>query len=155
MDSRYRFLTLGTPWIQSMPSRDVNAVTRLAEACWWRDNGCRVYYHRTESHLYESLMSSWEKHFRVKTRVSHHNGNIWRFYAKHSRNYANISRNNANVSRKNTNVSRNNANLSRYNANVLRYFANLSRYYANFTRNNANFCVITQFNSRNNANRFV
>ena len=38
MDSRYRFLTLGTPWTQSMPSRDVNAVTRLAEASWWRDN---------------------------------------------------------------------------------------------------------------------
>ena len=37
MDSRYRFLTLGTPWTQSMPSRDVNAVTRLAEASWWRD----------------------------------------------------------------------------------------------------------------------
>ena len=34
---RYRFLTLGTPWTQSMPSRDVNAVTRLAEASWWRD----------------------------------------------------------------------------------------------------------------------
>ena len=39
MDSRYRFLTLGTPWTQSMPSRDINAVTRLAEASWWRDNG--------------------------------------------------------------------------------------------------------------------
>ena len=38
MDSRYRILTLGTPWTQSMPSRDVNAVTRLAEASWWRDN---------------------------------------------------------------------------------------------------------------------
>ena len=38
MDSRYRFLTLGTPWTQSMPSRDVNAVTRLAEASWRRDN---------------------------------------------------------------------------------------------------------------------
>ena len=37
MDSRYRFLTLGTPWTQSMPSRDVNAVTRLAEASWRRD----------------------------------------------------------------------------------------------------------------------
>ena len=39
MDSRYRFLMSGTPWTQSMPSRDVNAVTRLAEASWWRDNG--------------------------------------------------------------------------------------------------------------------
>ena len=38
MDSRCRFLTSGTPWTQSMPSRDVNAVTRLAEASWWRDN---------------------------------------------------------------------------------------------------------------------
>ena len=38
MDSRYRFLTLGTPWTQSMPSRDVNAVTRLAEASLRRDN---------------------------------------------------------------------------------------------------------------------
>ena len=37
MDSRYRFLTLGTPWTQSMPSRDANAVTRLAEASWRRD----------------------------------------------------------------------------------------------------------------------
>ena len=41
MDSRYRFLTLGTPWTQSMPSRDVNAVPRLAEASWWRDNNRR------------------------------------------------------------------------------------------------------------------
>ena len=32
-------MTLGTPWTQSMPSRDVNAVTRLAEASWWRDKG--------------------------------------------------------------------------------------------------------------------
>ena len=38
MDSRYRFLTSGIPWTQSMPSRDVNAATRLAEASWWRDN---------------------------------------------------------------------------------------------------------------------
>ena len=37
MDSRYRFLTLGIPWTQSMPSRDVNAETRLAEASWRRD----------------------------------------------------------------------------------------------------------------------
>ena len=32
MDYRYRFLTLDIPWTQSMPSRDVSAVTRLAEA---------------------------------------------------------------------------------------------------------------------------
>ena len=38
MDFCYRFLTLGTPWTQSMPSRDVSAVTRLAEASWRRDN---------------------------------------------------------------------------------------------------------------------
>ena len=38
MDSRYRFLTLGTPWTQNMPSRDVNAMTRLAEAGRRRDN---------------------------------------------------------------------------------------------------------------------
>ena len=44
MDSRYRFLTLGTPWTQSMPSRDVNAVTRLAEASWRHDN---VFYMAT------------------------------------------------------------------------------------------------------------
>ena len=37
MDSRYRFLTFGTPWTQSMSSRDVNAVTRLAEASCRRD----------------------------------------------------------------------------------------------------------------------
>ena len=37
MDSRYRVLTLGIPWTQSMPSRDVNAATRLAEASWRRD----------------------------------------------------------------------------------------------------------------------
>ena len=38
MDSRYRFLTSGIPWTQSMPSCDVNAATRLAEASWRRDN---------------------------------------------------------------------------------------------------------------------
>ena len=38
MDSRYRFLTLDIPWTQSMPSRDVNAATGLAEASWRRDN---------------------------------------------------------------------------------------------------------------------
>ena len=36
MDSRHRFLTLGIPWTQSVPSRNVNAATRLAEACWRR-----------------------------------------------------------------------------------------------------------------------
>ena len=38
MDSRYQFLTLGIPWAHSMPSRDVNAATRLAEASWRLDN---------------------------------------------------------------------------------------------------------------------
>ena len=38
MDFRYRFLTLGIPWTQSMPSHDVNAATQLAEASWRRDN---------------------------------------------------------------------------------------------------------------------
>ena len=37
MDSRYRCSTLGIPWTQSMPSRDVNAVTRLVEASLRRD----------------------------------------------------------------------------------------------------------------------
>ena len=36
MDSLYRFFALGTPWTQSMLSRDVNAATRLAEASWRR-----------------------------------------------------------------------------------------------------------------------
>ena len=46
MDSCYRFLTLGIPWTQSMPSRDVNAATRLAEASWRRDklHNSQVYY---------------------------------------------------------------------------------------------------------------
>ena len=39
MDSGYRFLTSGIPWTQSMPSRDVKAATRLAEASWRRDKG--------------------------------------------------------------------------------------------------------------------
>ena len=38
MDSRYQLLTLDIPWAQSMPSRDVNAATRLTEASWRRDN---------------------------------------------------------------------------------------------------------------------
>ena len=37
MGSRYRFLTLGIPWTQSVPSRDANAATRLAEASLRRD----------------------------------------------------------------------------------------------------------------------
>ena len=43
MDSWYRFLTLGTPLTQSMKSREVNAVTRLAEASWWRDKVSSSY----------------------------------------------------------------------------------------------------------------
>ena len=42
MDSRDRFLTLGIPWTQSMPSHDVNAATRLAEASWRRDKTVNV-----------------------------------------------------------------------------------------------------------------
>ena len=38
MDSRYQFLKLGIPWTQSMPSRDINAATRFAEASWRPDN---------------------------------------------------------------------------------------------------------------------
>ena len=37
MDSRYQFLSMGIPWTQSMPSRDVNAATRLAESSWRGD----------------------------------------------------------------------------------------------------------------------
>ena len=37
--SCYRFLMLGIPWTQSMPSCDVNAAMRLAEANWMRDKG--------------------------------------------------------------------------------------------------------------------
>ena len=37
MDSRYRFLTLGIPWTQRMPSCDVNAAMRLAETSVRRD----------------------------------------------------------------------------------------------------------------------
>ena len=44
MDSRYRFLTLGNPWTQSMPLRDVNAATRLAEGSWRRDNCKCVFF---------------------------------------------------------------------------------------------------------------
>ena len=42
MESRYRFITLGIPWAHSMPSRDVNAATRLAEANWRRDKAPNV-----------------------------------------------------------------------------------------------------------------
>ena len=36
--SPLRFLTLGIPWAHSMPSHDVNAAMRLAEASWSCDN---------------------------------------------------------------------------------------------------------------------
>ena len=42
MNPRYRFLTSGIPWTQSMPSRDVNAATRLAEASWRRDKNIKI-----------------------------------------------------------------------------------------------------------------
>ena len=41
MDPRCPFLTLGIPWTQSTPSRDVNAATRLAEEIYRRDNSTR------------------------------------------------------------------------------------------------------------------
>ena len=45
MEYRYRFFDVGytvhVPWTQSMPSRDVNAVTRLAEASCRRDNSVK------------------------------------------------------------------------------------------------------------------
>ena len=43
MDSRYRILTLGILWTQSMPSREVNAATSLAEASWRRDKVQKSY----------------------------------------------------------------------------------------------------------------
>ena len=49
MDSRYRFLTSGIPSTQSMPSRDVNAATRLAEASWRRDKECNYACKKLES----------------------------------------------------------------------------------------------------------
>ena len=45
MDSRHRLLTLGIPWTQSMPSRDVNAATRFAEVSWRRDNLVNIAHH--------------------------------------------------------------------------------------------------------------
>ena len=56
MDSRYRFLTLGIPWTQSKPSRDVDAATRLAEASWRRDNVRRMDRGLVE-HLAEPAMN--------------------------------------------------------------------------------------------------
>ena len=38
MDFRYRILMLGIDWAHSMPSRDFNAATGLAEASMRRDN---------------------------------------------------------------------------------------------------------------------
>ena len=51
MDSRYRILTLGIPWTQSMPSRDVIVATRLAEASWRRD---KVSYIRLQSYIWRA-----------------------------------------------------------------------------------------------------
>ena len=45
MDSHYRLLTLGIPWTQSMPSRDVNAAMRFAEVSWRRDNLVHIAHH--------------------------------------------------------------------------------------------------------------
>ena len=57
MDSCYRFLMLSIPWTQLMPSRDVNAATRLAEACWRRDKSLRWHnpnYCDSASVVYET-----------------------------------------------------------------------------------------------------
>ena len=60
MDSRYRFLTFGTPWTQSMLSSDINAVTQLAEASWRRDKMKKIYmffeYLCIKLHIYMSLI---------------------------------------------------------------------------------------------------
>ena len=48
MDSRYRIFTLGIPWTQSIPSRDVNAATRLAEDSWRRDKRSTDVWHGCE-----------------------------------------------------------------------------------------------------------
>ena len=54
MDSRYRFMTLGIPWTQSMPSRDVNAATRLAEASWRRD---KMLYTHIPDRRYKGIIT--------------------------------------------------------------------------------------------------
>ena len=67
MDSRYRFLTLGIPWTQSMPSRDVNAATRLAEASWRRDN-----IHRQDTKSRQCTgWRGWDGKLRGSTTFSH------------------------------------------------------------------------------------
>ena len=42
MDSRYRFLTLGSPWTQTMLSLDVNAATGLVEASRRHDDSLKT-----------------------------------------------------------------------------------------------------------------
>ena len=55
MDCRYRFMTLGTPWTQSMPSRDVNTATRLAEASWRRDKYYNPAGWKRNTHMYINI----------------------------------------------------------------------------------------------------
>ena len=72
MDPRYRFLTLGIPWTQSMPSRDVNAATRLAEASWTRDKKKqRVIFKKKSISIYVLLQLNrkFRGHLELRTRV--------------------------------------------------------------------------------------
>ena len=52
MDSRYRFLTLGIPWTQSIPSRDVNAATPFAEASLRRDKALNLLNYESSLNKY-------------------------------------------------------------------------------------------------------
>ena len=62
MDSRYRFLTLGMPWSQSMLSRDVNTATQLTEASWKRDNSVYHYCSRVSITDYFVTFTTSNKH---------------------------------------------------------------------------------------------
>ena len=79
--SCYRFLMLGIPWTQSMPSCDVNAAMRLAEANWRRDKGyfkdsdadCTIgifWFTSPPDSLYSPLISSGSKIFTLTLNVS-------------------------------------------------------------------------------------
>ena len=58
-----------------MPSRDVNAVTRLAEASWWRDNGCNKFFRKVLD------MGSLKKVGRPSMTCLEHNR--WYFFGLH------------------------------------------------------------------------
>ena len=51
--------TVHVPWTQSMPSRDVNAVTRLAEASWRRDNSVVSLKSCRDCRLKDKFKRSW------------------------------------------------------------------------------------------------